>query len=184
MKIQPNAVVTVQYVVMDAQGQALDDNEEAVTYLQGGQDGLLPLLEEALEGKEVGFENTFHLEPSDAFGEYDAELVRVEPRERFPEPLELGMQFEGVPGDEEEDLDDDDELSLFIVTDLTEDKVVLDGNHPFAGLALKIKVKVLSVREATEEEMEQGFAEGNDEDDDDEPGLVQWMQPPKPKLLH
>ncbi|HBD35031.1 MAG TPA: peptidylprolyl isomerase, partial [Cupriavidus sp.] len=69
--------------------------------------------------------------------DYDAELVKVEPRDRFPEPLEVGMQFEGVP----EDGDDEDSI-IYTVTDVAEDKVVLDGNHPLAGMALRFWLKV------------------------------------------
>jgi FKBP-type peptidyl-prolyl cis-trans isomerase SlyD len=181
MKIQSNSVVTLRYKVMDAQGHPLDDSEEAVTYLQGGEDGLLPTIEAALEGQEIGFKQTFHLEPEHAFGEYDSELLRVENRELFPEPLEVGMQFEGVPGDDEEALGDDEEPQLFIVTELAEDKVVLDGNHPFAGMALRIEIEVLAVRSATEEEIDQGFAEGNEDDEDDDAPLISLAGP---KLLH
>lgn len=193
MKIGPNTVVSVRFWIMDTQGQALDDSDGPVSYLHGGLDGLLPSLEEALVGHEIGFESTLHLEPADAFGDYDPLLVRVEPRALFPEPLEVGMQFEGIPSEEsmvvasdsEESLEDqDDELPLFVVTDITPDQVVLDGNHPYAGMALRIKVEVLHVRAATGDEVEQGYADIEDEDDDALEQQVIALESDAKKVLH
>lgn len=179
MKVGSDTVVTVEFWITDTQGNALDDSGGPVSFLHRGLDSLLPRLDDAIEGQEPGFENTFHLEPEDAFGDYDAELLRVEPRARFPEPLEVGMQFEGVPGPESDDEDgvmvseaDDEELAedalIFIVTDLTEDKVVLDANHPYAGMALRIRMKVLDVRKADPEEIEQGHADADEDEDNEE----------------
>ena len=122
---------------------------------------------------EAGYETLIQLEPQDAFGEYDPELVKVEERSRFPEPLEVGMQFEGTP----EDGDDDIDSLIYTVTDVAEDKVVLDGNHPLAGMALRFALSVQEVRTATEDEIQHQHAHGadglhvvdEDEDDDDEP---------------
>ena len=180
LTVGENTVVTVEFWITDTDGEALDDSGGPVSFLHRGLDSLLPRLDDAIEGKQVGFEDTFHLEPSDAFGDYDADLLRVEPRSRFPEPLEVGMQFEGVPGPEGDEgdgptvteADDDDELSedslIFVVTDLSEDKVVLDANHPYAGMALRVRIKLLGIRPADAEEIEQGHAEGADEDDDED----------------
>ena len=96
------------------------------------------------------------LEPDDAFGEYDAELLRVEPRDRFPKEIEIGMHFEGVPGDRA------DEAMIYTVTDVTPESVVVDGNHPLAGERLFFRAKVSGVRAATEEEMEHGHVHGGD----------------------
>ena len=96
------------------------------------------------------------LDPDDAFGEYDAELLRVEPRERFPQTLEVGMQFEGVPGQ------DRDQAMIYTVTDITDDAVVVDANHPLAGERLWFKCSVQGVRAATREEMQHGHAHGDE----------------------
>lgn len=164
MKIGKNTVVSLTYQLTDAQGEFIEETEEPVVYLHGGYEGIFSRIEEALEGKEAGYKTTLHLEPSDAFGEYDADEVRVEPRSKFPEPLEIGMRFEGVP----EDPDDDHEI--LTVTDLTEDTVVLDANHPLAGVALRFALEVLEVRAATAEEIEHehvhGFDDGHDHDHD------------------
>ena len=89
------------------------------------------------------------MEPDDAFGEYDSNLVKIEARNRLPTPLEVGMQFEGTPDGE----DDDEQALVFTVTDIADDKVVLDGNHPLAGIALRFDLTVGEVREATDEEI-------------------------------
>ncbi len=170
MKIAKNTVVTVKYKLSDAQGNLIEEGVEPMVYLHGGYENTLPKIEETLEGKEVGFETTIQVEPDDAFGEYDANLVKVEPRSRLPTPLEVGMQFEGSPesGDEEE------ESLIFTVTDIADDKVVLDGNHPLAGMALRFELNVTEVRAATEEEIAHEHVHGahghhhHDDPDEDE----------------
>jgi FKBP-type peptidyl-prolyl cis-trans isomerase SlyD len=158
MKIAKNTVVSVAYKLSDAQ-----------VYLHGGYDGTFPKIEEELDGHEAGFETQIQLEPQDAFGEYDPDLVKIEPRTRFPEPLEVGMQFEGTPEEGDEDIDS----LVYVVTDVAEDKVVLDGNHPLAGMALRFALTVKDVRPATEDEIQHEHAHGADglevlDEDDDE----------------
>lgn len=147
MKIDKNSVVTIRYELLDSAGEVLENSDEPVSYLHGGFEGIFPTVEEALQGKEVGDSCELTLEPEHAFGEYDADLVRVEPRNQFPEgQVEVGMRFEGAA-------DGEDEWILYTVTDVTEDKVVVDGNHPFAGQRLFFKCTVTDVRPATEEEI-------------------------------
>ena len=160
MKIAKNSVVTLKYRLTDAQGEFIEETEEPVEYLHGGYDGIFPKVEEALEGQEPGFTTAMQLEPQDAFGEYDADQVRVEARSKFPEPLEVGMRFEGVPEDEEEDPE------ILTITDLTTDTVVLDANHPLAGIALRFSCEVLEVRLASDEEVLHGHAHGAHSHDD------------------
>jgi len=149
MKIAKNTVVTVHYKLSDAQGNLIEESSEPMIYLHGGYENTLPKIEEALDGKQVGFEILLQVEPEDAFGEYDANLVKVEPRNRLPTPLEVGMQFEGMPDGGEEG----DEALIFTVTDIADDKVVLDGNHPLAGMALRFNLNVADVRAASDEEI-------------------------------
>jgi len=171
MKIVKNTVVSLAYKLSDAQGNLIEESDEPMVYLHGGYDGTFPKIEEALDGQEPGFATQIQLEPTDAFGEYDPELVKIETRGRFPEPLEVGMQFEGTPEEGDDDLD----ALIYTVTDVAEDKVVLDGNHPLAGMALRFDLTVADVREATPEEIEHEHAHGADgvevmdhEDEDDE----------------
>ena len=165
MKIVKNSVVTARYTLSDAQDNLIEEGQEPMVYLHGGYDNIFPKIEEALEGKEAGFSTTIQLEPDDAFGEYDADLVKVEDRSRFPSPLEVGMQFEGMPEEAE-----DSDAHIFTVTDIAEDKVVLDGNHPLAGVALRFALTVEAVREASDEEVAHGHvhgAHGHHHDDED-----------------
>ena len=158
MKIVKNTVVSLAYKLSDAQGNLIEESDEPMVYLHGGYDGTFPKIEEALDGQEPGFATQIQLEPTDAFGEYDPELVKIETRGRFPEPLEVGMQFEGTPEEGDDDLD----ALIYTVTDVAEDKVVLDGNHPLAGMALRFDLTVADVREATPEEIEHEHAHGAD----------------------
>ena len=159
MKVAKNTVVTLSMSVTDAQNNFIEQTSgEGFTYLHGGYDDFFPKIEEALEGQEVGFETLVALEPDDAFGEYDAEFVRVEARSLFPADIEAGMMFEGLP----EGSEDEDDAEFFTITDIEGDKVVLDGNHPLAGLALRCTVKVTEVREATAEEIEHQHVHGDD----------------------
>ena len=102
-------------------------------------------LERTLEGKGPGESVMVQLEPEQAFGEYDAELLRVEPLERYGQGVAVGMQIE-----------EDD--TVYTVTDVAADRVVLDGNHPLAGMALRFSLVILTVREATEEEVRRGVS--------------------------
>ena len=146
----------LDYELKDSEGELLEDEGARLEYLHGGFGGIFPKVENALEGKDVGQEVALTLEPDDAFGEYDAELLRVEPRARFPEAIEVGMRFEGVPGDRE------DEALIYTVTDVTPDTVVVDGNHPLAGERLWFRAKVSEVRAATAEELQHGHVHGDD----------------------
>lgn len=167
MKIGKNTVVTVNYKLSDAQNNLIEDGSQPMVYLHGGYENTLPKIEEELDGKEVGYASTIQIEPDDAFGDYDPALVKVEPRNRLPEPLEVGMQFEGMP----DSTDVGDDAMIFTVTDIADDKVVLDGNHPLAGMALRFELSVIDVRAATEEEITHEHvhgAHGHHHGDDDE----------------
>ena len=154
MPIERGKVVTLSYELRDCDGQSLDEEGAQVTYLHG-YDGIFPKVETALEGRDVGEEVRVTLEPDDAFGDYDAELLRVEPRDRFPETLEVGMRFEGIPGEREE------EARIYTITDIAADKVVVDANHPLAGERLWFKCSVTGVRQATGDELEHGHVHGD-----------------------
>lgn len=150
MKIEKNSVVSLRYELVDAAtGESLEKIEAPVSYLHGGYDGIFPLVEEALHGKNVGDSCSVTLQPDDAFGEYDHELVEVEPRSSFPKDVEVGMQFEGGPDDSEED-----DFILYTVLEVTDDEVTVDGNHPLAGKTLTFNCTVTGVRPATAEELE------------------------------
>jgi len=116
-----------------------------MSYLHGGYGGLLEALESALEGKAPGQTVRLQVEPEDAFGDYDADLIRLEPVERYGEGIAVGMTVE-------------EEARPYTVTDVAAGKVVLDGNHPLAGMALRFSLEILAVRSAKPEEIAQGVS--------------------------
>ncbi|MCL2635476.1 MAG: peptidylprolyl isomerase [Betaproteobacteria bacterium] len=161
MQVAKDTVITLDYHVTDPDGEVVDEGREPIVYLHGGYDDIFPKIEEALQGKKVGESIQVKLQPDEAFGEYDAEMVEIEPRQDFPKELQVGMQFEGGPED-----GDDDDLVIYRVTDITDDKVVLDGNHPLAGMALVFTCTVRTVRPASAEEIEHGHVHNPDDDEE------------------
>jgi FKBP-type peptidyl-prolyl cis-trans isomerase SlyD len=153
MQITSPCVVSLSWHLADAQGQALDELPDPVEFFYGGND-LLPKVEEALAGQTTGFEAHLHLEPEHAFGDYDADLVCFEDRSIFPDHIEVGMQFDGLP--EGATTPDMPPETIYTVTELYPSQVVLDGNHPLAGMALRLHLTVRGVREASEDEVEAG----------------------------
>jgi FKBP-type peptidyl-prolyl cis-trans isomerase SlyD len=139
-----NTVVAVRMALADAQGAELSPPSE-LSYLHGGYGEMLPALERALEGKGAGESVQLQLEPEQAFGEYDPELLRVEPLGRYGEGVTVGMQIE-------------EDKTLYTVTDVAGGSVVMDANHPLAGMALRFSVVILTVRAANEEELRRGVS--------------------------
>ena len=154
MKISQQCVVALIWTLKDTLGEELDVLDEPVEFLVGGND-LLPPIEEALQGHAAGATIDLHIEPEQAFGDFNDQLLFLEPRALFPKELEAGQLIEGsalppgcnpaIPKD-----------ALYAVTDVYPEHVVLDGNHPLAGIAIRISMRVESVREATQEEIGRG----------------------------
>ncbi|MBK7326191.1 MAG: peptidylprolyl isomerase [Propionivibrio sp.] len=162
MQVVKNSVVTLDYSVTDPDGTLVDAGHEPLVYLHGGYDDIFPMIEEAVQEKKVGESVIVKMQPDDAFGEYDAELIQIEPRKDFPKELQVGMQFEGVPNG-----DDEDDILIYRVTEIADDKVVLDGNHPLAGMALVFTCTVTAVRPASADEIEHGHIHDADCEHDD-----------------
>ncbi|HEX4918663.1 MAG TPA: FKBP-type peptidyl-prolyl cis-trans isomerase [Limnobacter sp.] len=165
MIVEDGMVVTLDFELRDAQGEMIQPHGgEPIVYLQGGENEVFPKIQDALQGKSVGDEVFLQLEPEDAFGDFDPELMRIEEVENFPDDLSIGMQLEEVPVDDENEPDVQADESntgfgrVWTVTDIAEGKVVLDGNHPFAGMALRYHLKITDIRHANEEEKAQGAA--------------------------
>lgn len=154
MQVLKNTVVSLNFELRDSSGKLLEKSDQPISYLHGGYDGIFPMVEEALEGVDQGASVSVVLEPEDAFGEYDEDLVKTEPRSAFPsDEMEVGMQFQA--GEE----GSDDEM-VFTVTEVTAESVVINGNHPLAGQSLQFKCTVEQVRPATEEELTHGHVHG------------------------
>lgn len=145
MKIEKNTAVTLRYKVADTLGKLLEESREPMVYLHGGYDNTFPKVEAALEGQMPGFQTTLELQPQDAFGLRDESLVQTIPKSQFPPGVKVGGQLQGQG--------EDGHSHVFTVMKIKGDTVMLDGNHPLAGKALRFSVTVMSVRPATEEEI-------------------------------
>jgi FKBP-type peptidyl-prolyl cis-trans isomerase SlyD len=146
MKIQNNSAVTLRYKVADAlTGKLIEEGREPMVYLHGGYDNIFPKVEAALEGQEPGFQTTLDLAAEDAFGAFDESLLRTIPKSEFPPGVKVGGQLEGR--------NDKGEPQVYTVMKIKGPQVMLDGNHPLAGKALKFSLTVADVRAATEEEI-------------------------------
>ncbi|WP_295851666.1 FKBP-type peptidyl-prolyl cis-trans isomerase [uncultured Xylophilus sp.] len=156
MDITEQCVVALTWTLTDTLGEELDVLDEPVEFLLGGDDLLKPI-EEALQGHGPGARLKLQIEPEQGFGDYDDQMLFLEPRNRFPAELEEGMTFEGhaLPAGSNPDAPRD---ALYTVSEIYPEHVVLDGNHPLAGIAIRIDLQVHAVREATEEEIGRGTA--------------------------
>ena len=152
MKISEQCVVALTWTLKDTLGELLDELDEPVEFLVGGDD-LLDAIESRLQGLTAGDRLALQLEPEQAFGDYIDRLVFLEPRSRFPADVEEGMAFEGLPPGCNPDAPTD---RLYFVTEIYPEHVVLDANHPLAGIALRLELRVHAVREATETEVGKG----------------------------
>ena len=153
MFITTPCVVSLTWKLQDTLGSLIDELADPVEFFYGGDD-LLAKVEEALLDQQAGFTTTLHLEPEHAFGDYDSALVFFEERSVFPDAIEVGMQFDGLPpGAVTPDMP---AAAVYTVTEVYPGHVVLDGNHPLAGIALRLDMTVRDVRAATDAEVEAG----------------------------
>ncbi len=193
VKVQPNAFVSLDYTLHDAEGELLDssapdgegeggDEAHPIDYVHG-YGMLVPGLEAALVGLEIGDEREIIVSAEEGYGEHDDDLVLEVERSEFPDPAKVAEGDEFIA-----ESPDGDDVPMRVI-EVKGDSVVVDANHPLAGLALHYKVKVLVVRSATEEEIENAARElaeaeehehGPDCDHDhDGPALVQLGGPRK-----
>lgn len=152
MKITKDTVVTLHYKVAEATGKLIEESRDPMVYLHGGYQNTLPKIEAALDGQEKGYSTVLNLQPEDAFGQRDESLVRTIPKSEFPPGVKVGGQLEGRT--------DSGEPHVFHVVKIKGQEVLLDGNHPLAGKALKFHLKVTGVREASAEEIAHGHVHG------------------------
>ena len=156
MEITPQCVVGLTWTLKDTLGETLDVLADPVEFLVGGDD-LFPKIEQALQGHEPGALVELQMEPEEAFGDFNDQLIFLESRQLFPAELEEGMTFDGsaLPAGCSPQAPKD---VFYTVTEIYPEHVVLDGNHPLSGIALRLSLTVGTVREATEEEIGQGSA--------------------------
>jgi len=154
MQISKHKAVAIEYTLTNDSGEVLDTSEgqDPLSYLHGAGN-LISGLEQALEGKATGDELKVTVSPEDAYGERMDELVQKVPRDRFEgaDELEVGMRFQASSdrGD-----------TLVTITEVSDDEVTVDGNHPLAGQTLHFDVKIVDVRDASEEEIDHGHIHG------------------------
>ncbi len=151
MNIFANTVVTISFKLFDASSQLIEESPEPLTYLHGGHSGIFPKIEEALNLKQVGDAISVTLEPVDAFGEYDAKMIRMEPLSDLPPDVAVGGYLVA---------EQDGHEVVWRVTNIAEGKAVLDGNHELAGQRLRFDCTVVDVRPATPEEISHGHVHG------------------------
>ncbi|MBR7799667.1 FKBP-type peptidyl-prolyl cis-trans isomerase [Undibacterium fentianense] len=151
MKIDKDSAVTIRLSVIDGKGKVLESGKTPVAYLHG-YDNLLPKIEEALQGQEIGFKASMDLTPEDAFGLRDESLLRTISKKDFPPGIKVGGMMQGY--------NDAGEETVYTVLKVKGDQVMLDGNHPLAGSSLKVSVQVLEIRPATAEEIAHGHVHG------------------------
>ncbi len=152
MEITDGRIATIHYTLTDDAGEVLDRSlpQAPLSYLHGAGN-IVPGLEKALDGKTAGDELRTDIEPEQGYGPRHRELVQRLPRSAFPEPAAVkpGMQFETLS---------QGARRRVLVTEVGPEQVTVDGNHPLAGQTLHFTVQVAEVREATEQEMNQGHA--------------------------
>ena len=95
MQVAQDTVVSINYELLNSEGEIIEKTDEPIEYLHGGYDGIFSRVEEALSGKTAGESCDVYLQPHDAFGDYDEKLVQIEPRTKFPPKIEVGKRFEG-----------------------------------------------------------------------------------------
>ncbi|MBK9115130.1 MAG: peptidylprolyl isomerase [Betaproteobacteria bacterium] len=151
MNIFANTVVTISFKLFDASNKLLEESPEPLTYLHGGHSGIFPKIEEALNHKQVGESISVTLEPDDAFGEYDPQMIRMETLADLPPDVTVGGYLVA---------EQDGREVIWRVTSIAEGKAVLDGNHELAGQRLRFDCTVMDVRPATAEEISHGHVHG------------------------
>lgn len=173
MNIATDCVVALTWVLKDTQGEILDELDDPVEFYLGGHD-LLDKIQQALQDHEAGDLIDLHLEPEEAFGDFDELLVFLGQRALFPAEIEEGMTIEGhaLPKGCNEDAPKD---MIYTITDIYPEHVVIDGNHPLSGMALRISLKVTGVRHPTTQEKAHGTCGS---------GFFSLPPPPGNDLLH
>ncbi len=193
--ITPQCVIALTWTLTDTLSEELDVLSEPVEFLVGGAD-LLPKIDQALQGHKVGDTIDLHLEPEDAFGDFIDKLIFLEPRKLFPKQIEEGQILPSLPAGCNPDAPKD---LAYTITEIYPEHVVLDANHPLAGIAIRLHLKVNAIREATEEEIGAGSAgvgffkmggaaiatSDDDEEEDGDDGAYRSIKPAEfVKKLH
>ncbi|MEC3914748.1 FKBP-type peptidyl-prolyl cis-trans isomerase [Nocardia sp. CDC160] len=159
MSIAADKVVSIEYTLTDDDGEVLDTSvgDEPLVYLHGAEN-IVEGLEKALDGKNVGDRIEVVVEPEEGYGDYLTELVSTVDRDAFEDAdqLEVGMEFHAEAPD--------GESQIVTVRAVDGNEVTIDANHPLAGVRLHFDVKVIDIRDASEDELAHGHPHGEDDD--------------------
>ncbi len=151
MQVAEKTVVSMNYTLKDESGTVLDTSEgrEPLSFI-AGRGMIIPGLENALLGKEIGDEISVTVAPEEAYGEYNEEMTLQVSKDQFQGDSEIteGMQVQAH--------NKDGSTQILTVKEIEDDQVTLDANHPLAGQTLHFEVSIEEVREATEEELDHG----------------------------
>lgn len=154
MKIAKNKVVNIHYTLTNDEGQVMDSSRQGqpLAYIHG-IGNLIPGLENELEGKSTGDQLKAVIKPEDAYGEWDPEQQHIVPKSGFQgdEELTVGMRVQVNAGGQQ---------AIAMVTQIENENVTLDLNHPLAGLTLHFDVEIMGVRDAEAEELAHGHVHG------------------------
>lgn len=154
MQIATDKVVHIHYTLTNDEGEILDRSDQGPLAYIHGAGNIIPGLEDALTGRAVGDKFDVSIAPADAYGERNDDLVQAVPKSAFEgidREIEVGMQFHAQSPEG---------IQLLTVVGVEEDDVILDGNHPMAGIGLNFAVEVVAIRDATSEELDHGHVHG------------------------
>jgi len=156
MQIADKKVVTLHYTLRDDKDTVIDSSEDGSFAYLHGANNIIPGLENALTGKSVDEEMKVTIAPEEAYGERNPEMEQVVPKSMFEgdEGIQVGQQFHAASPDGQE--------IVVTVVSIDGEDVTIDGNHPLAGVTLNFEVKVISIRDASEEELDHGHVHGPD----------------------
>lgn len=154
MQIAKDRVITLSYTLKDNDDNILDQSDDGSFCYLHGASNIIPGLENALTGKIAGDELSVSIPPEEAYGMRDAAREQEVPRNMFPpeQEIEVGMQFHAESPD--------GQAVMVIISKVEEETIFVDGNHPLAGVQLNFDVKIMEIRDASEEEIEHGHVHG------------------------
>lgn len=154
MQIESNSVVTLHYTLKDNDGNVIDQSDDGSFLYMHGAMNIVPGLENALSGKAVGDEFSVTVSPEEGYGEKDPQRIQEVPKDMFDnaEEIKVGVQFHAQSPD--------GNAVVVTVVEVKDDAVVIDGNHALAGVDLNFDVKIVDIREASEEEVSHGHVHG------------------------
>jgi len=147
--VENNKVVSFTYSIVDEQGELLEQSDLPISYVHGGKHDLFEKVAEALDGSVIDDTVDVSLTPQEGFGPHNPELTYTDDLDNVPPEFHrIGAQVEMM--------NDEGESKTFTVTHIVDGKLTVDGNHPMAGKVITFRIKVVDIRDATVEELENG----------------------------